>query len=431
MTAMFNHYLKALRQTYRLPDFVLFIIRRMFELRMMNVAASLTFTTMLALVPLFTVALIVFSAFPAFSEFSSRFQHFVFDALVPEYADKVGDYINTFISNVSNLTAPGLIFLAVTALLLLRTIEDALNGIWSVSRSRPIRYQLLVYWMVLTLGPLLIGIGFSLWRWLNQFIVHDSSGSLPGLLQHFTSFAVTTIILWMIYRFVPNRNVYWRHALTGAIVAALLLGLARAVFSWYVGKVASYQLLYGAFASLPVFLLWMYCLWLIILGGAIIAASMSFWRGGAWRSASDQRRSFQDAVEILVALYYVQRKGSSLRVSMLRRQLNDVADEQLYRLLDLMSRRGFVQEGHDQKNGDGWVLKMNAEKLKLSDVMRLFFNENTFEERFPIEAELRRMIQPLFASLNMSLAEFAQTLPAGPVSKVETPDTVQKSEGKG
>ncbi|MDR1529543.1 MAG: YihY family inner membrane protein [Burkholderiales bacterium] len=401
----------AFWQRYRILDFSRFIVRRMLDLRMTRVAASLTFTTLLAIVPFLTIALVVVSAFPVFAEFSARFQTFIFGTLVPEYAAKAGEYINSFINNVGNLTAPGLIILAVAALLLLNTIEDAFNDIWSVRRSRRKLHRLLVYWMILTLGPLLIGVGFTVWHSLrSQFGGEEELLLLAHLFQYASSLVLTTFCLWLIYRFVPNRYVYAQHALTGALIAAVFIEAARAAFSWYVGQVASYQLIYGAFASLPVFLLWLYCLWLIVLAGAIIAASMSYWRGAAWRRSADMRRNFQDAVEILLLLYSAQLEGKSLTVNQIRREVS-AADGQLHYLLDMMARKDFVQEGGSD-NGERWVLKKNGGTLKIAEVMCIFLDEKTFDQRREIEVELRKLLQPLFESLDISLERLARNIAA-------------------
>ncbi len=403
------HFLNKIWQRYRFLDFFRFIVGRVFELRMTRVAASLTYTTLLALVPFLTVALIVVSAFPVFSEFSERFQKFVFGALVPDYAAKVGEVINGFVSNVGNLTAPGIIFLAVAALLLLSTIEDAFNDIWGVRKSRRKMHQLLVYWMILTLGPLLMGVGFTIWHSLHsQFGGGEEWPWLARMFQYASSFAVTTACLWMVYRFVPNRYVRARHALTGALIAAFFFEVARSAFSWYVGQLASYQLVYGAFASLPIFLLWLYCLWLIVLGGAVIAASMSFWRGSAWQRPADVRRNFQDAVEILLTLYTAQQQGQALTVNQLRRRV-DAADEQIDSLLDSMAQHDFVQEG-TYDHGETWVLKMSAEAINIADVMRIFLDDQTFDQKDAMEAELRRLLRPLFDELDISLESLAKKM---------------------
>ncbi|MDR2017106.1 MAG: YihY family inner membrane protein, partial [Burkholderiales bacterium] len=344
-----------------------FLLLRMLELRMTQAAASLTFATLLALVPLFTVALIVLSAFPVFGEFADRFKLLALGMLVPEYADKVGDYVEAFLRNVSNLTAAGVILLGIAAFMLLHTIESAFNDIWATRNRRSLMQQWLVYWMILTLGPLLIGVGFTLWRWLHHHFGVSADGSMFMVFFHFLSIWITTAtLLWLIYRIVPNHHVSWQHALIGASFAALLIEGGRYAFSYYVGKVTSYQLVYGAFASLPIFLLWLYCLWLVVLAGAIVTASLSYWRGAAWRRPSDFRRRFQDAVEILLQLYEAQHEGKALQLIHLRKHIN-AGDDQIGFLLDTLTDKKMIHRGRD-----GWVLQRCAETLRLDEVMRLF-----------------------------------------------------------
>ncbi|MDR0251489.1 MAG: YihY family inner membrane protein [Burkholderiales bacterium] len=388
---------------YRIFGFTRFLLRRMLELRMTQAAASLTFATLLALVPLFTVALIVLSAFPVFGEFADRFKLLALGMLVPEYADKVGDYVEEFLRNVGNLTAAGVILLGIAAFVLLHTIESAFNDIWATRNRRSLMQQCLVYWMVLTLGPLLIGAGFTLWRWLHHYFGVSSDWPTLAYLFHFLStWGTTTVLLWLVYRVVPNRHVPRRHALVGASFSALLLEGGRYAFSYYVGKVTSYQLVYGAFASLPIFLLWLYCLWLFVLAGAIVTASLSYWRGAAWRRPCDFRRRFQDAVEILLQLHEAQREGRALQLTHLRKRIK-AGDDQIGFLLDTLTHKKMIHRGHD-----GWVLQRCAETLRLDEVMRLFLDEHLPESEDLVEIELQGLLHPIFEKLNISLDELAQ-----------------------
>lgn len=393
----------SLWRRYRIFGFTRFLLRRMLELRMTQAAASLTFATLLALVPLFTVALIVLSAFPVFGEFADRFKLLALGTLVPEYADKVGVYIEEFLRNVGNLTIAGVVLLCITAFMLLSTIESAFNDIWSTRNRRNAMQRGLVYWMILTLGPLLIGAGFSLWRWLQHVLGAPDSGSSMASLFHFLSSWITTAaVLWLVYRVVPNRHVPWRHALVGASFAALLIEGGRYAFTYYVGKLTSYQLVYGAFASLPIFLLWLYCLWLVVLAGAIVAASLSYWRGAAWRRPCDFRRRFQDAVEILLLLLEAQREGRALQLPYLRKRIG-AGDDQIGFLLEALAQKKMIHRGQD-----GWVLQRSAETLRLDEVMRLFLDERSSEAHDEVEIELQGLLHPIFEKLNVSLDELAQ-----------------------
>ncbi|MCL2310796.1 MAG: YihY family inner membrane protein [Proteobacteria bacterium] len=399
-------FLPLLRR-YRIFGFTRFLLRRMLELRMTQAAASLTFATLLALVPLFTVALTVLSAFPVFEDFARRFKRLALGMLVPEYADKIGVYVEEFLRNVGNLTAAGVILLGIAAFVLLHTIESAFNDIWATRNRRSLMQQCLVYWMILTLGPLLIGIGFTLWRWLHRhFGVSDDWPILAYLFHFLSTWGTTVILLWLVYRVVPNRHVLWRHALVGALFAASLVEGGRYAFSYYVGKVTSYQLVYGAFASLPIFLLWLYCLWLVVLAGATTTASLSYWRGAAWQRPCDFRRRFQDAVEILLLLYGAQHEGKALQLNHLRKHIG-AGDDQIGFLLDTLTHKKMIHRGHD-----GWVLQRSAEALRLDEVMRLFLDEQPPASEDLVEIELQGLLHPIFEKLNISLDELARRVEA-------------------
>lgn len=401
----------------RLIGFARFIIQRMIALNMTQVASSLTFTTLLAIIPLFTVTLIVISAFPVFTEFSERFKSVLLGALVPDFADKIGIYLDQFVHNVGNLTAFGLIALCVTALLLMRTIEQAFNAIWRVRTARALPQQLLVYWTVLTLGPLLLGAGLSVWRlFYADFGTRADWPVAARLLETFSSLIFTAMILWLLYRVVPNRSVPARHALIGALCTATVIEIGRYGFAYYVGSLASYQLLYGAFASLPVFLLWLYCLWLVVLAGAILTSSLSYWRGEAWLRPDDARRSFQDAIEVLLLLYQGQQSGRAINLYQMRQHIRAGFD-QLGVLLDILASHAYVQQGRD-----GWVLKRSAESIMLNEILRLFIADKSTDQLNQIEIALNTFLKPVFASLHVSLQSFAEQTA---LTKIDIPSAAE------
>ncbi|WP_230370148.1 YihY family inner membrane protein [Paludibacterium denitrificans] len=197
-------------------------------------------------------------------------------------------YMRQFADNAEKLTAAGIIMLGVTALMLMSTVERTFNAIWRVRRGRPLLQQSMVYWTVLTLGPVVLAYSLMSWRWL--FKLTHFERNLPMLahaLETGGSIVLTALVLSLIFRIVPNRFVPFRHAAGGALLTSILLELTKVGFGFYIGKVASYQLVYGAFASVPIFLLWVYCLWLVVLAGAVFTASLSHWDGQAgsviWR----------------------------------------------------------------------------------------------------------------------------------------------------
>lgn len=231
--------------------FTRFLLQRMGALRVPQTAGSLTFTTLLALVPLLTITLTVISAFPVFSDYSVRFKTMLLSTLVPEFAGRVITvYMRQFADNAARLTAVGIVMLGVSALMLMATIERTFNAIWSVRRGRPWLQQSMVYWTVITLGPVALGGGLLLWRWVFRLMHIRGLPPWAGeLAQSAGAVALTALVLTLLLRIVPNRYVPLRHAAWGAGVTAVLLELTKAGFGYYIGELASYQLVYGAFAS--------------------------------------------------------------------------------------------------------------------------------------------------------------------------------------
>ncbi len=238
-------------------------------------AGSLTFTTTIALVPLFTVMLALFSAFPVFSRFRKVLEQQVIQGLVPDaIAKPVLLSLTKFAAKASQIGGVGLLALGLTAMALMLTIDHTLNRIWRVRKARPIAQRVLVYWAALTLGPLMLGASLS----LTSYVLSASRGlvnELPGGMELALSlvvFGLQTAGFASLYKFVPNTFVRWEHAWAGAMAASLGLQLAQEVLALYLSKVPVYATIYGAFAAVPIFLVWLYVSWLIVLMGAVIAA---------------------------------------------------------------------------------------------------------------------------------------------------------------
>lgn len=254
--------LRTLRQRFR-------------EDRLGLTAGSLTFTTLISLVPLVTVMLAVFTAFPIFGRFQSSLQNYFLQTLVPDsIARPVMRALTQFAGQASKLGSAGLIVLGFTALALMFTIDRTLNGIWRVPKPRPLAQRVLVYWAGLTLGPLLLGASLS----LTSYALTASRGmvdALPGglaLLLGLLEFALLAGGVAALFRFVPNTHVRWSHALAGGVFVGLGFEGAKRALGWYLGLVPTYSVMYGAFATVPILLLWVYLSWVIVLLGAVVAA---------------------------------------------------------------------------------------------------------------------------------------------------------------
>jgi len=254
--------LRTLRQRFR-------------EDRLGLTAGSLTFTTLIALVPLLTVMLAVFSVFPIFSSFQSDLQTYFLQSLVPDnIAVPVLRTLTQFAAKARQLGGVGLVLLVVTAMALVLTIDRTLNAIWRVRTPRSLGQRLLVYWTGLTLGPLALGVSLSLTS-LALSASRGFVGNLPGgvsLLLDSLDFGVLATAMAGLFHYVPNTAVRWRHAWAGGLFVAVGFELAKQGLSWYLAAVPSFSVIYGAFATAPILLLWIYLGWVIVLLGAVVAA---------------------------------------------------------------------------------------------------------------------------------------------------------------
>ena len=238
-------------------------------------ASSLTFTTLISLVPLVTVMLAVFSAFPMFASFQTALQNYFLQSLVPDsIAKPVLAALTQFAAKSNRLGTVGLAFLVITALALMLTIDRTLNAIWRVRTPRPIAQRVLVYWSAATLGPLLLGVSLS----LTSYVISASKGvvgTLPGgvsLLLNIIEFLLLAAAMAGLFHYVPNTHVRWRHAIAGGVFVATGFEVAKKLLGWYLGQVPTFAVVYGAFATLPIFLVWIYLSWVIVLLGAVVAA---------------------------------------------------------------------------------------------------------------------------------------------------------------
>jgi len=284
-----------------------YALRRAGEDRLPQVSASLTFTTVLAVVPVLTVAFALLAAFPVFREFRGQIESFLFQNLIPggNISDSVSRYIGQFSKSARGLTALGLGGLMVTSVLTMLTVEDALNAIWRVKRRRPFAQRVLVFWAVLTLGPVLIGASLSVSSYLIS-ISMGYVGNLPfgvGMLISVVPVLLSALAFAFLYMAVPYASVEWRDAIVAGIVAAVAFEIAKRGFGYFITHIPTYTAVYGTFAVFPLFLLWMYVSWLVTLLGATIAANLPVVRQGHWRRRTFAGSEFFDALGILYLLF--------------------------------------------------------------------------------------------------------------------------------
>lgn len=357
----------ALRQ---LGLFLTHVLRRFNEDRCLQIASSLTFTTLLALVPLVTIALTLVSAFPVFSGLGEQVRSFLLANMLPAFAGKIiAGYVEQFSGRAGRLTALGTVALAVTAFMMMFTIERAFNSIWRVPQGRPVLPRVLIYWAALTLGPVLMGASLS----ITSYIVGASLGfarQFPvavAAVFWLIPFALTCAALTLLYYVVPNRVIKLRHALAGGIVAGLAFEIMKRGFAVYIAKFPTYTLVYGAFAAIPIFLLWIYFSWVVVIIGALIVAlapDFPVLRGGARR---ESEAGFSGAISLLLVLARAQQVAELPELGQIARRALLTGDE-ARSLVQRMLGRGWVA----RTAGDRYGLVCDADKLLVADVYREF-----------------------------------------------------------
>ena len=287
-----------------------YLINRFIEDRLNANAAALTFVSLFAFVPLLTVTLSIASALPAAGDIEAKLSDFLLQFLLPESSTQVVQYLSTFIDQARSLTVFGVGILLVTAVLMLRNIEKALNDIWRNRANRRPLQSFLLYWAVLSLGPAAIGLGLGVRAYLFA-ATNDWGGiqlfGLGSILVGLLPFAISTIGLTALYAVVPNCQVPFRHALIGGVFAATTFTVARMVFTAVMAE-SSYALVYGAFAAVPLFLLWIYVTWIIVLAGAVLAHSLSAFQ----TTEQAQTPPLMKALDILYLFWRAQQQGRGI-----------------------------------------------------------------------------------------------------------------------
>ncbi len=336
----------ALPLAARLREILGYASHKAREVQLAQVAASLTYSTVLALVPLLAVALALFTAFPAFGEFRDALEHTGLKGLLPEpFAGTILRYLTEFAGKAARVGALGLGALALTALSVILTVDRVLNDIWEVHQRRRLLHRLLVYWALLTLGPLLVGASLT----LSSYVASMSAGFVrewPDGARHLLAAAppaLGALAYSTMYALVPNRRVAWHDAVAGGVVAAVVdEGLTRGFGAFVLhGNVLT---IYGALAVLPVFLIWIYLSWLSFLFGAAIAATLPQLRRGGFADRARVGDRFVTAVALLRLLLQARDTATPERSTeelarRLRRHEEDVAA-----LLSELERLGYVRQ---------------------------------------------------------------------------------------
>jgi membrane protein len=345
-----------------------FFLRHFYMLRGMQTASSLAYTTLLSIVPLITVMFGLFGKIAVLQDFSASIQDFIFASFVPEFGWTIQGYISDFSSKASRLTISGSMVLLLIAIMLMATIDNAFNRIWFVKNKRNPVARLLVYWAVLTMGPLLIGVGLASTSYLLSLPVVadvDTTLNIKANLLSWLPFLTTSIAFTLLYILIPNCSVSKKHALIGGVVCAVLFEFAKYGFGIYVKEVRSYENIYGAVAIIPLFLIWIYVSWMIVLFGAHITFCLSSFRlqdeikhqsRGGW--------SFIDVLRVLAHLYIAQKEGRTLSIPNLRHGSVMLPHHEMNDLLEHLKRKKWVNQSSDGQ----WLLSKDMKETSLFEL---------------------------------------------------------------
>lgn len=262
----------AVGAAQRFYDLVRHCVRRFRSDQLAHIAGSLAFTTVLATVPLAALAFSVFSLLPGFQELLAPVRAFLFAHLLPASGDIVGKHIEELSQNVGGLTASSATILILSAVSLMATIERTFNFLWRATRPRPLVQRLITYWAVLTLGPALIAAGIGLSTWIGTHTAFT-----PGAIYRVTAWLPVLMeftVVTLFFVAVPNVRVKFRDAMAGALFSTVLFEILKRAFVVFVSSAVTYQVIYGAIAIVPIFMLWIYLSWMVCLLGAILAATL-------------------------------------------------------------------------------------------------------------------------------------------------------------
>ncbi len=341
--------------------FAPYLLKQIKEQELQKQAAALTYMTMFAVVPLMTVTFALFSIVPDFKGVEESVQAWVFENLVPEAGQSVGGYLAGFSSQARSLTTVGILILGVSAFVMLRNIERTFNGIWGVSEGRRGMHGFLLYWAILSLGPLLLGAGIVMGTYLVSLRLLTGQPIIEGFMPVLLSYlpwVLTSGAFTLLYAAVPNCNVPLKHAFIGGVITAVIFELVKDLFGWVVGH-TSLQLVYGAFALIPLFLLWVNLLWMIILAGSILVRVLSTYRTVALG------RSYPDFIAALLSLWQLKGcmtdGGSCTDADMVKA---DMQSTQWQRLRDHFVRAKLIAVTQD----GSYVLSRDLDTLTLREL---------------------------------------------------------------
>ncbi|TAL71931.1 MAG: YihY family inner membrane protein [Rhodanobacter sp.] len=353
----------------RLVSFGRFLWRRFVDDKCFETAGALSYTTLVSLVPLTVAMLAMFAAFPMFAQARGTLLDFVFRNFVPAAGERVQETLIAFAANASKLTGLSILVMLFSAIAMMVSIEDRLNRIWRVHQARRWGSRLLLYWAALTLGPILVVGGIALTSYVTAIpLLAEAAGQLESAGQRMLGvlpFVVTFATLWLMYGLIPNCRVAWRKAVIGALLGAVLFELARWGFARFVHHAHSYSEIYGALAVIPIFLLWIYLSWIIVILGASIAASASAFDYQPPAEGLPEGEEFLGLMIVLGHFVSAQRRGATVDAAAIVAVEPRLRGAAVAAYFDDLARADLIQ----RSEAGGWLL---SRALDSADLLRVY-----------------------------------------------------------
>lgn len=371
-------------------------------------AAALTYTTLFAIVPVMTVTFTILHALPKMQEQGAAIQDWLFSYFLPAADSQIQEHLQAFAQQAAHLTGIGILFLVVTSVLMLHTIEGTMNRIWKVKVPRKGLTSLLMYWAVLTLGPLCLGVGLGMSSYVASMALFRETANYFGLMHVILVLVpvfFSAFLLTLMYIVVPNCHVPIKKGIIGGVVAAILFELAKGAFVQFIKFSPSYQLVYGAFAAVPLFLLWIYISWMIVLGGAEFVRALV-----VFRETRQRVPHLQALLRLLESLWLKQQTGARLKPSEIRDLLARAGVERWDEFRNLLMELELMQRTEE----GSYVLTRDLSRLTLGELIKLLpwplhtQLEVAARSRRPWEDDLRQRCEQAMANLaplDISLAE--------------------------
>lgn len=327
-------------------------------------AAALTYTTLFAVVPLMTVTYTMVSSIPTFSDVGVQIEDMIFENFIPSSGMAVREHLSGFASQARTLTAVGVVFLVITAYMMIKTIEAAFNRIWRVEEQRQGISSFLLYWAVLSLGPLLLGLGFALTSYLASLpLISDATAYADKLSTlKIVPILTSTAAFTLLYAAVPNCQIPIKHAFCGGLVVALIFEGAKQGFTLFVTQFPSYQLIYGAFAAVPLFLAWIFISWVIVLIGAELVRAISYFHED---KAEHPARKSGWLLLLLEQAWLAQQQGSRVTAKSLKRTFPQLPATNRDRYIKQLVMLKLIEK----TESGGYVLRRDLNRLSLWDIL--------------------------------------------------------------